>query len=141
MLGRRTESTLATRLAMSGSRAADWRLLTPAPGELRVVFACRVLRYEAVRVLFDWLLNDRRQEWHTITFDFARVHEIAAPWAPVFAHLAYVAQRTRAECPVLGLNPRLAAMLSFAVGSPVPGNLRLNSAGAVGGPYTTEACS
>ncbi len=108
-------------------RDAHWRLDTPAPGDLCVVFLRPVLRYEHVRLLFDWLLNERRLVWQNLTFDFSNVRDLGAPWAPLFAHLAYVALRTGAECQVVGLSARLARMAGFAMRGVAPGNLRMDS--------------
>lgn len=111
-------------------RTLRWRLATSAPGELRIVFLRSVLRYDEVRLLFDWLLNERRRFWRTITFDLTNVRDVVAPWAPVFAHLAYVALRTRVDCQLVGLNARLTAMASCAADSVAPGTLRLSAEAA-----------
>jgi hypothetical protein len=102
----------------SGERRC-WQFTTPAPEELRVAFLRSILTYDDVRPLFDWLVCC--PNWRAISFDFSAVRDLAAPWAPVFAHLEYVASRTGIRCRLVGLNARLREMASFAMERSVAG--------------------
>jgi hypothetical protein len=114
-----------------GRRVVHWRLATNRPGELHVTLLRPVVRYDELRPLFDWLLSDEHADWEMITFDFQQVRDVVAPWVPVFAHLEYVIAQTRADCRLLGLNPRLTNMAAFAMGAVAARDLSLSPAGAV----------
>ncbi len=104
--------------ALAGWRAgpmASWCVIPSEPGELRVVFLHTIVKYDEVRPLFDWLLSEPAPAWQMVTLDFGLVRDIAAPWAPVFAHLEYVAARTGVRCRLVGMSERLTGMASFAM--------------------------
>ena len=104
-----------------GRQLAGWRVAPSEPGELRVVFLRSILTYDEVRPLFDWLLSEPAPAWQAITLDFTPVRDIAAPWAPVFAHLEYVATQTQVHCRLVGMNERLTSMAAFAMVDAVAG--------------------
>jgi hypothetical protein len=110
-----TTTDLALERKRTGPRRrlTPWQVLLPASGELRVAFVGPVLRYEEVRVLFEWLQRNRCCT--SVTFDFGSVREIYGPWAPLFAHLEYVVRSANLDCRILGLNADLATKAAFAM--------------------------
>jgi hypothetical protein len=124
MILQTTRAQRRARRAMQRSgEGGCWQCSTPAPEELRVTFLRPILTYDDLRPLFDWLVRYAR--WRAISFDFTSVRDLAAPWAPVFAHLEHVASRAGIRCRLVGLNARLREMASFALERAVSGKPEL----------------
>ena len=126
MLNGRDAVERARRNAPTGT----WRLTAPTRGELCISFRSAVLAYEDVRPLLAWLQKERGRSWQKITFDFADVRDIAAPWTPFFAHLECVASQAATDCWLVGLNARLASMASLVLGDGAPGRIHLGLEGS-----------